>query len=279
MSFMPDRSRGNILLIDRQPETLTQIGAMLRAEGYRLSMAFDGQQGYERAIAGRPDLILMDTDLGRLDGTALCRRLKNHHVTQAIPIIIYSHQDSVQERVHALRNGAVDYINKNCSPMEVLARIDIHISLARGATRNTGDSSGPAPAGDDDYVLVVALRQYLASHLGEAHTLKDLAAVVGVHGRRLTQAFRNHLNMSVSEYLRQQRMETAERLLTQTALRVVAVGEEVGFSSAANFSTAFRRHTGMSPSAYRRRALMGQSAFDKHGSGHQHGTDNDQHKD
>jgi len=251
---------GHVLIVDSTPADLTALGAVLRSAGFRLSLAFDGVQGYERSIANQPDLIMLDSALPRLDGLALCRRLKSHHLTSAIPVIFFSGDDSPAERVKALRAGAVDYILKSCSLQEVLVRIQIHIQLARAAApAGAPDASGPqaAPAaqqGDEDSALILAVQRYLADHLGEDHTLKHLAGVVGVRERRLTVAFRKRLNMSVYEYLRKQRMETAKYLLRHTALRIVSIGEEMGFSSAANFSTAFRNYTGVAPSAYRRQA-------------------------
>jgi len=73
-----------------------------------------------------------------------------------------------------------------------------------------------------------------------------------VNERRLLRAFHRHLGMTPTDYLREQRMRAARRLLDETTLSITAIAAEVGFSSAANFTTAFRGHMGHTPSDYRR---------------------------
>src|SRR3546814_5135065 len=70
--------------------------------------------------------------------------------------------------------------------------------------------------------------------------------MLGSNEKRLSRAFQKYAAMTVFEYLRQQRMRTAQYLLKETALTVVTISQEVGFSRATNFSTAFREYTGRS---------------------------------
>jgi len=252
-----DNSIPHVLIVDDNPDQLRLLVEVLRSTGYRLSIAFDGMQGYDRAAAGRPDLILLDVRMPRLDGFALCRRLKANPATSHIPVIFLTSSTDISERLTGLRDGGVDYIVKPFSSDEVVARVRIHLKLSRAHTDVGHDEQEGGLS--DAQVLVRAAQRQLSAALAHTPRLDDLAASLGVNERRLSRAFRECLGMTVFEYLRQERMRVAQRLLAQTALSVVAISEEVGFGSAANFSTAFREYAGTSPSTFRQAALAGGS--------------------
>lgn len=240
----------HVLLVDDNPEQLRLLIDTLRGCAYRLSVAFDGAQGYDRAVSSMPDLIVLDVRMPRLDGFALCRRLKANVSTAHIPVIFLSSAGDVAEKLTGLRGGAVDYILKPYAPEEVVARVRIHLQLAGKKRFPASDSVDTVM--DDDAVLVRAAQRELQDSLSLTPRLIDIAERLGVNERRLSRAFRKCLDMTPFDYLRQERMKEARRLLTETPLSIVAISEEVGFSSAANFSTAFREHVGVAPSDYRR---------------------------
>jgi len=244
----------HILLIDDSPDELRLLAETLRDAAFRLSVAFDGVQGYDRAVASSPDLILLDVQMAKMDGFATSRLLKANPATAGIPVIFLSARADVDARLTGLREGGVDYITKPFSPDEVLERVRIHLKLASGARLRM---AGTAPQVDDagaaggDEVLVRAARRYLATRLAEPPSLDALARALGSNERRLSAAFHRYVGLTVFAYVREERMRRARHLLAHTASSIAAIAEEVGFSSAANFSTAFREHTGESPSAYR----------------------------
>jgi len=243
----------HILLVDDNPDELRLLIETLKTTSYRLSIAFDGSQGYDRALATAPDLIILDVHMPRMDGFALCRRLKANASTAHIPIIFLTSASDVEERLAGLHGGAVDYIVKPYAPAEVLARVQIHLTLAGKAT-GAVDTHEPEPM-DDDAVLARAAQRELRDSLSLTPRLSDIAEKLGVSERRLSRAFRKSLDITPFEYLRQERMQEARRLLTETTLSIIAISEAIGFSNAANFATAFREHTGLAPTDYRRSAV------------------------
>lgn len=113
-------------------------------------------------------------------------------------------------------------------------------------------------APDSDQRLVRAAKQHLTHSLAHPPRPGALAEVLGVSRKRLVTAFRLSIGVSMFEFVRQERMRKAQRMLAQTSLSVMVIAEEAGFSSAANFSKAFRDYVGMSPTAFRREAPLGQ---------------------
>lgn len=78
-----------------------------------------------------------------------------------------------------------------------------------------------------------------------------LAQALGTNARRLNQAFRRCAGTTVFEFLREERMREARRLLCETGLDIQAISQAVGYGNRGNFSTAFRERFGMAPTALR----------------------------
>ena len=248
----PLRQQPSLLLVDDKPEQLRLLVEALRAHAYRISVAFDGFQGYDRAVSILPDLIILDVHMPRMDGFALCRRLKANPATAHIPVLFLSSASEVDTKLAGLTGGGVDYILKPYAPEEVVARVRIHLALVAQSAANV-DSARPELAApmDEDSVLVRVVQQALTADLSLTPRLADIATQLGVNERRISRAFRKRLDMSPFEYLRQERMKKACQLLAETTLTIVVISQEVGFANAANFATAFREYTSTSPSDYR----------------------------
>ena len=255
-TLLPEHASPHLLLVDDDPDQLRLLVEFLRGTSYRLSLAFNGSQGYDRALTLLPDLVVLDARMPGMDGFALCRRLKANSSTAHIPIIFLSSASDLEQKLQGFEGGAVDYIVKPYTAEEVVARVRIHLQLA-GKLPLPTEPAGALPK-DDTEVLTLAAKRELQRQPGL--TPKQLAASLGVSERRLSRAFRNSEGATLFEYVRKQRMERAQALLAETALSIVTVSQELGFSSAANFSTAFREYVGAAPSDYRRAA---RSAIEK----------------
>jgi CheY-like chemotaxis protein/AraC-like DNA-binding protein len=262
-SSIPPR-RAHILLVDDNIDELQLLLAALRGEGHRLSMAFDAMQGYRRATALQPDLILLDVRMGGADGFAACRLLKADPSTAHIPVIFVTSCCSVEEKLTGLREGAVDYILKPYEPAEVLARVAVHLVLASSKDARASAPAAEAPPDAEkevgpDRVIALAAQRLVMSDLANVPPLPVLAERVGTHEKRLSRVFRELTGRTVFEFVREARLSEARRLLAESALSIEEVALAVGFSSAANFSTAFRERFQATPSGFRN-ALGGNKA-------------------
>ncbi|TWI67303.1 DNA-binding response OmpR family regulator [Pseudoduganella lurida] len=239
-----------ILVVDDARFEQRMLVDLLTDHGYEVDVASTGTQGYELALATRPDLILMDVRMPDLDGIACCRLLKANAATQAIPVIFLSSADTPAERVTGLSAGGVDYVGKPFTGEELVARIRIHLALGRP---RAAAEVAPAEPGrtDPDLVLVTAAQRVIADNLAQLPGLTEIARRVGTYRERLNGLFRQQLGVSVFEYVRELRISRAVALLKETAMEVRDIAELVGFSSPGNFSTAFRDRMGTTPSAYR----------------------------
>ncbi|QLF92698.1 response regulator [Pseudomonas sp. ABC1] len=239
----------HILVIDDSPEDIRSLLLLLRQQSWRLSVASDARQGYQRAQALRPDLILLDVRMPGMDGFTLCRLLREAPVTQLLPIIFLTSSGALDERLEGLTLGGVDYVLKSCAPEEVLARIRIHLQLAQRG--NAALVPAQAESVSTDQVVLRAAMRLIGQSLDSMPSLAEIARKVGTHDKRLSAIFREQLGMTVFAYVREERLRRGQELLADSEMSVQDISELIGFRSACNFSTAFRERLGVTPSQFR----------------------------
>lgn len=101
----------------------------LEAQGYRVLIAQDGEEGLQRAELTRPDVILLDVMMPGPGGVEVCRRLKSSSRTREIPVIFMTSLTDTRDKVAGFAAGAVDYVTKPLQAEEVIARIEAHLKL------------------------------------------------------------------------------------------------------------------------------------------------------
>ena len=101
----------------------------LEAQGYRVLIAQDGEEGLQRAELTHPDAILLDVMMPGPSGFEVCRRLKSRSSTRDIPVIFMTSLTETRDKVTGFEAGAVDYVTKPLQVDEVMARIDTHLKL------------------------------------------------------------------------------------------------------------------------------------------------------
>jgi DNA-binding response OmpR family regulator len=111
----------SILVIDDDDSLRDTIGVLLEQEGFRALLESDGKAGYERALAVKPDLILVDLRLPSMSGVEVCKQLRAARVQT--PIIVLSAVGEEIDKVLLLEIGADDYVVKPFGMRELLARI------------------------------------------------------------------------------------------------------------------------------------------------------------
>jgi DNA-binding response OmpR family regulator len=244
----------HILVIDDAPENIRGLLQVLRTQPWRVTLATTAQQGYQRAQSLLPDLILLDVRMPGMDGFALCRLLQELPRASETPILFLTSAASAEERLEGLNHGAVDYILKSCDPAELLARVQIHLRLAR---RVDIAEAAEAGASTRDEVMLRAAMRLIGKRLSAAFTLEEIAAGVGTYDKRLSSIFRERLGMTVFAWIREERLRKSRELLADTTLGMQEIAENIGFRSACNFTTAFRERLGVTPSQYRKAAKQG----------------------
>jgi CheY-like chemotaxis protein len=123
-----------ILIIDDDLDTLRLVGLMLQRQGYHITAATDGQQGLEKALADKPNLILLDIMMPEMDGYEVARRLRANPQTVNIPILMFTAKSQLDDKVAGFEVGADDYLTKPTHPSELQSHVKA--LLARSARSN-----------------------------------------------------------------------------------------------------------------------------------------------
>jgi DNA-binding response OmpR family regulator len=113
----------SVLIIEDEQTLVNNLAEKLRAEGYNVSTAMDGETGWDKVRDEKPDLIILDIMLPGLDGLSLCRMIRNESSTQYIPIIMLTARGTEVDKIVGLESGADDYIVKPFGLGELLARV------------------------------------------------------------------------------------------------------------------------------------------------------------
>lgn len=110
-----------ILVVDDEQSIVTLLKYNLQQAGFEVETTFDGEEGLEKVFTERPDLLVLDLMLPKMDGVEVCKSIRNEK--NPIPILMLTAKDDEFDKVLGLELGADDYMTKPFSPREVVARV------------------------------------------------------------------------------------------------------------------------------------------------------------
>ncbi|GFE58206.1 response regulator [Geobacter sp. AOG1] len=124
-------SKTRILVIDDSQPIATIIQVALQKEGYEVEVAHDGVDGLKMALTNRPDLIICDSVMPRMDGYGLMRAIKGNPAVEDIPMILLTSKASGEDEQKALETGFIDFIPKPVQPIRVVSRVKRALDLLK----------------------------------------------------------------------------------------------------------------------------------------------------
>lgn len=128
-----------ILVVEDERSIITLLQYNLQQAGYEVITAMDGEEGLEMALAERPQIIVLDLMLPKLDGIEVCKQIRQNKVD--IPILMLTARDDEFDKVLGLELGADDYMTKPFSPREVVARVKAILRRTSRKEVNTEDNT------------------------------------------------------------------------------------------------------------------------------------------
>jgi len=112
-----------VLVADDDPDILSVVKVNLGLDGFEVDTAVDGEDALQKATSARPDVIILDIMMPRMDGLTAMHRLRSQAATVAVPIILLTARGLREDRVRGLELGADDYITKPFDILELAARV------------------------------------------------------------------------------------------------------------------------------------------------------------
>lgn len=113
-----------ILLVDDSSTTLMMEKMILSQEAYDLVTASDGEEALLKAAQERPDLILLDVVMPKMDGFEACRRLRQEEATREIPVIMVTTRGEAQNVEQGYALGCNDYVTKPINSLELMTKVN-----------------------------------------------------------------------------------------------------------------------------------------------------------
>jgi two-component system, OmpR family, alkaline phosphatase synthesis response regulator PhoP len=117
--------KGKILVVDDEVYIVHILDFSLGMEGYEVVTALNGEEALAKAAEHRPDLVVLDIMMPKMDGYETCRRLKSEELTRNIPVILLSAKGRNVDQKMGFEAGADDYITKPFSPRKLVERINV----------------------------------------------------------------------------------------------------------------------------------------------------------
>ena len=130
MEDIVEKDKKTILVVDDEKNIMDLLVFHLQKEGYNTLEAYDGVTAVDMALKEKPDLILLDIMIPKLDGISVCKKIRYALNISNIPILMISARDTESDKIVGLEMGADDYITKPFQIREVMARIKANLRKA-----------------------------------------------------------------------------------------------------------------------------------------------------
>ncbi len=118
-----DLKQGRILVVDDVPVNIQLLTTYLKSVGYEVIPARDGEEALLMVTDARPDLILLDVMMPKLNGFDVCEKIKSDEATRYIPVIMVTALNDIEDKVRGMEVGADDFISKPFNKLELLTRV------------------------------------------------------------------------------------------------------------------------------------------------------------
>ncbi|MBN2007762.1 response regulator [candidate division KSB1 bacterium] len=243
-----------ILIVDDNDDVLKYLSDNL-SQDYRIVTAKDGLEGISKAINQVPDLIISDVVMPKMDGFALCSKIKSDELTNHIPIILLSVRASDEHKIEGLETGADDYMTKPFDIRELQVRIRNLIDQRRQLKKKFNRKGGLKPteittSSMDERFLNKALSIIEANMSDPEFGVEEFAREMSLSRVQLYRKIRVITGQTATEFIRSVRLNRAAQLLRQKHDNISQVAYDVGFHSPSYFSKSFFKQFGVYPSDY-----------------------------
>lgn len=224
---------------------------------YRLVEASNGQEALDRIRERQPDLVLSDIMMPVMRGDDLCRVLKNDVETSHIPVILLTALNDRDSIIHGLETKADYYLVKpfdidilKAGIASVLANKELIRQRFAQLNYHTDDIREEVPGIDLDQEFLMKVTDIVKRHLDHEFNVDTLCGKLNMSRSSFYSKIRALTGHSPGDFVRQVRMNEAAVLLRSRKYTVAEVSDHLGYSDPKYFTDTFKKHYGITPSAY-----------------------------
>ncbi|WP_343532839.1 two-component regulator propeller domain-containing protein [Pedobacter sp.] len=222
---------------------------------YRVYEAANGQEGWQKALANHPQIIVSDINMPYMNGIEFSKKLKADKRTNHIPIILLTAITGQEEQIKGLETGANDYLTKPFNFEILNAKIknllDLNQKLRDTYTKQIKVQSPEIVIESHSDRLLNKVMLYIEENLNNSKlSVEDLSKHVGMSRGSLYHKILELTGLSPIEYIRSVKLEKAVALLEKSDLNVSQIAYMVGFATPNYFAKSFKAKYNMQPSEY-----------------------------
>ena len=246
-----------ILIIDDNKELLWMLKDILSDE-YAILTAENGEEGLALLKQETPDLIITDIMMPKVDGITLTKQIKSNKHTVHIPLVILSAKNTTDEKIEGIESGADAYIPKPFNTQYLVTVIRQLIKKQReleqyyNSSASAFDFGGGQLLQKEDKEYLQTARELINKNMD--NTLfgpEELAAAMQTSSRNLYRKFKNLNQPSPKDFIKEQRMTYAAKLLLTTTLTIQEVMYKTAFTNRSHFYKEFAKRYNQTPREYR----------------------------
>lgn len=243
-----------LLLVEDNEDFRFYLKDNLRLQ-YRVFEAANGKEGWQKALAHHPQLIVSDISMPYMDGIELSRKIKSDKRTSHIPVILLTALTGEEDQLKGLGTGANDYITKPFNFELLNAKIK-NLLLLNSTLKSTYSKQIKVLAPEveiesEDEKLLHKIMLYLEENLTNPQlSVEELSKHVGMSRSSLYSKLLELTGQTPVEYIRSVKLDKAAVLLEKSDMNIAQVAYSVGFSSSNYFAKSFKAKHNMLPSEY-----------------------------
>lgn len=278
-----------LLIVEDNKELQTALKEHL-SSSYNIHTADNGRIGLETCLSIFPDIIISDVMMPEMDGIEMCRRIKNNLSVAYIPLVMLTAKDNIESQIEGYESGADLYIPKPFSMKLLEVNLKRLLTQREQWFKGNLPQETAQLAGSPEKVVIAVtdniekeqeslkpevidkivpqstlsleeqqrmtekLKQIIAENLEDPDLSPDqLASALGISRTKLYRDIKGIDGQSLSDYVRNVRLEKAAHLLISTSMNIQEVMNEVGFINCSHFTKVFKLKFEMTPTDYKRK--------------------------
>lgn len=246
-----------LMLVDDNQDLLDFLREALSSEFGKVLTVTSGNSALRAITSGNmPDIIVSDVNMPDGDGYRLCHELKKNGKYSHIPFILLTARGEEQSQSDSYKMGADAFLAK---PFEIETLTEMMKGLLRKRDDirrkylDTDKAASGSSYGSNEERFIIELNRIIAAHLSDPELdQKLICREMGLSRASLYNHMKSITGSGTKEYITRIRIEKAKSLIDKSGLSLAEISEMTGFASQSYFSTAFKSHTGQTPTQYKK---------------------------
>lgn len=246
-----------VMVVDDDFEVCGLIADLL-SHKYRVMKAADGSDALEKVATERPDLIITDMDMPKVDGLELLKRLKSNELTRFVPVVFLAFKTDVDNEVDTFKLGCEAFIHKPFLPQQITAIVD-NVIAKRRSLKDYYQSAASEMDLFQGNTMNSKEKEFISSFIRvvEENITDDLSPAIIAQKMCLSEMtlyrrIKDYIGKRPSEFIRGIKLNRAAHLLKTTDRTVQEIMFDCGFNNKSYFYRTFSNTYGKSPKEYRK---------------------------